>query len=367
MIDRAALAMLDGALVKDVVFERGASARAAAIAAGLTDAGVMVVSTPSQRAVAEAAVRELGDRVGHWFDSPEMHVPSATVSEALAINGRLGAGCWLAIGGGSAIGLAKSVALSMDVSVVAVPTTYSGSEMTDIWGITGEEGKKTGRSRRVVPTVVVYDADLTRTLPPAVAGPSGVNAIAHAVEALYAPEAAPDLLALAEAGIAGIAPALRALCGPDRGAGGLDDALDAALLGAALCGIALGRAPMDIHHRLCHLLGGNHNLPHAETHSVILPYAVAHKSGSAPEAMAAIRRALGAESAAAGLRRLALDVGAPGSLREIGGIGEGDLDRIAELATGGPPHPVDARSRDSRERDAVRRLLDDAFHGRDPE
>lgn len=359
MTDETAIELLDDAAVETVRFERGGAVGAASLAARFGAGPVLVISTRSQNAVADEIVAELGDRFGARIDEAVMHVPRAHADDALSLAERCGARIVVAVGGGSAIGLAKAVALDRDVSVIAVPSTYSGSEMTDIWGVSEDGGKITGRDPRVVPAAVIYDAELVRTLPPEIAGPSGINTIAHSVEALYARNGTPELSRLAEAGIARMAPALRTVCGPERNGDAFERALDASLVGAALCGNALAKATMGIHHKLCHVLGGSFGLPHAETHTVILPHATAYNREAAPGAMAAIRRALGSDSAPAGLQDLARSVGAPTSLRDIG-FAEGDLDRAADLATEAPyynPRPVD--------RNGVRRLLDDAFHGRD--
>ena len=351
--------LIGHAPVKDLQIARGGS--------GLTDPGlslpgdgsVLVISTRSQSVVAERIIERLGPRFGAWIGEAVMHVPEADADRAVELASRCGAGSVIAVGGGSAIGLAKAVALQKDVTIVAIPSTYSGSEMTDIWGITEEAGKVTGRDARVVPAVAIYDAELMRTLPPAIAGPSGINTIAHSVEALYAQNGTELLSEIAEEGIRRMAAALRVICGPGRETEALEPALDEAIHGAILCGSALAKATMGIHHKLCHVLGGTFGLPHAETHTVILPHATAYNSEAAPEAMDAICRALGSGSAPAGLQELAREVGAPTSLGDIG-FEERNLDRAADIATESPyynPRPVD--------RDSVRALLDDAFHGRD--
>ena len=217
--------------------------------------------------------------------------------------------------------------------------------------------KKTGRDPRVLPRTVIYDPELTLGLPPALAAVSGMNAIAHAVEALYAVDANPVISLIAEEGMRALAAGLPAVLGAPHDI----DARSNALYGAWLCGIALNGCAMALHHKLCHTLGGSFNLPHAETHSVILPHAVAYNAPAAPAAMARIARALGADDAAAGLFALGRRLGTPTSLAAIGMPADG-LDRAADLAAFAPypnPRPV--------ERGAIRALLDDAFHGRAPQ
>ncbi len=315
---------------------------------------VLIVSSASQRARADAAAATLGSRFAAAVAGTAMHVPRENADAAAAMADRHKADCIVAIGGGSAIGLAKAVALRREAAIVAVPSTYAGSEMTDIWGISESGGKTTGRDSRVVPATVIYDADLTADLPTGIAGPSGLNAVAHSVEALYAHNVNPVLAMIAEEGIARMASGLPTVC-----SGAADDeARGEALYGAFLCGLALAKAAMGIHHKLCHVLGGSFGLPHAETHAVLLPYAADFNRDAAPAAMASASRALGAADAVEGLHDLAARVGAPTSLAELGLEREG-IDLAAGIATETPyinPRPVD--------RSSVRRLLEDAFHGR---
>ena len=316
----------------------------------------LVLSTPQQRAEAEALAARLGDLSAGVFAEAAMHTPIEVTERALAAVRATGADCTVALGGGSTTGLGKAIALRTDLPQVVVPTTYAGSEATPILGETEGGRKTTQRSPKVLPEVIVYDVDLTMTLPPGLSATSGMNAIAHAVEALYARDANPVIDGLAEQGIASLAHALpRILRDPaDR------EARSDALFGAWACGTCLGAVGMALHHKLCHVLGGSFDLPHAETHTVILPHAVAYNASAAPEAMARAARALGAEDAAQGLFDLAAALGAPTALAAIG-MPEGGLDRAADLAAADPywnPAPV--------ERGAIRALLDDAFHGRRP-
>jgi maleylacetate reductase len=285
-----------------------------------------------------------------------MHVPVEVAEEGRREARRLAADCCVAIGGGSTIGLAKAIALVSELPIVAIPTTYAGSEMTSIWGLTEGGAKRTGRDRRVLPKTVIYDPELTVGLPARVSGPSGMNAIAHCVEALYAPDTNPIVALMAEEGIRALAAALPVVA---RRPADLE-ARSNALYGAWLAGAALGAVGMGLHHKLCHTLGGRYNLPHADTHTVILPHAARYNQAAAPEALGRVARALGAEDAAAGLFDLAVAIGARIALKDIGMRAE-QLDEAADLATRDPyanPAPVT--------RDGVRALLDDAYHGRRP-
>jgi alcohol dehydrogenase class IV len=262
----------------------------------------------------------------------------------------------VAIGGGSTTGLAKAIAYRTDLPQLIVPTTYSGSEMTDILGETVDGRKVTVRDARVFPETVIYDVDLTVGLPAGVSVTSGMNAIAHAVEALYAPDGNPVGSLMAEEGIRALGSAIPRIAADP----GDSEARSDALYGAWLCGLVLGSASMGLHHKLCHVLGGSFDLPHAETHTVILPHAAAFNAPYAGDAMARIARALGSRDAPGALFDLAKDAGAPTALRDIG-MPEAGLDRAAELATAAPypnPRPI--------ERHAIRMLLEDAWQGRRP-
>ena len=202
-----------------------------------------------------------------------MHVPLEIAEEARRVARELGADCCVTVGGGSTTGLGKAIALTSPLPILAVPTTYAGSEMTPIYGITEGGAKKTGRDLRVLPKAVIYDPSLTLSLPPALSAASGMNAIAHSVEALYAQDANPVLSLMAEEGIRALAEALPSILKNSKDV----VARTQALYGAWLCGVALGSAGMALHHKLCHVLGGSFNLPHAETHSIVLPHALAEQ------------------------------------------------------------------------------------------
>jgi maleylacetate reductase len=315
----------------------------------------LVLATPRQMN-AEEAERRLGSAFAGVYAEAVMHVPVETARAALAVARRLEVDCCVAIGGGSTIGLAKAIALESALPIVAVPTTYAGSEMTPIYGLTEGGLKRTGRDRKVLPKTVLYDPMLTVTLPARISGPSGMNAIAHCVEALYAQDGNPIISLLAAEGIRALAGSLpRVVKEPSDLEGRAD-----ALYGAWLGGSALGATSMSIHHKLCHSLGGTFNLPHAEVHTVILPHAVAFNRDAAPEAMRRAAGALGGRDAAQSLYDLAVRVGAPIALKDIGMPADG-LDKAAQLATESPyynPRPIDYAS--------VRQLLEDAYRGTRP-
>ncbi|HTW65508.1 MAG TPA: maleylacetate reductase [Bryobacteraceae bacterium] len=316
----------------------------------------LVLSTPEQRSQGQEIADRLGDRAVGLFDKAVMHVPIEIAEQARERAKTMDADCCVAIGGGSTTGLAKAIALVSTLPILAIPTTYAGSEMTPIWGITEGGLKKTGRDPRVLPKTVLYDAALTLTLPPALSATSGMNSIAHCVEALYSKDANPIISMLAEEGIRALGAGLPLVIKDPTNL----EARSNALYGAWLGGVSLGSVGMALHHKLCHTLGGSFNLPHAETHTVILPHAAAYTAPSAPEAMSRIARALNAKSASQGLFRLASSLGAPTSLEAIG-MKAADLDRAADLAVQNPyynPQPIT--------REGIRALLQDAFEGKRP-
>ena len=317
----------------------------------------LVLSTPEQRASAEMIADLLGARAAGVFDRAVMHVPIETAREAREIARQWGADCAVAIGGGSTTGLGKAIALDSGLPILAIPTTYAGSEMTPIYGITESGLKKTGRDARVLPRTVIYDPALTLSLPVGMSVTSGINAIAHAAEGLYALDSNPIMDLMAKEGIAAMGRALPAIKN-----GAIDmQARSDALYGAWLCGTVLGNVGMALHHKLCHTLGGSFNLPHAETHTIVLPHALAYNAAAAPHAMQAIAAALRGSSAAQAVFDLAKNNGAAVALRDIG-MKETDLDKACDIAMQNQypnPRPL--------ERMAIRQLLQDAFEGVRPE
>jgi alcohol dehydrogenase class IV len=340
-----------------VIFGAGSLAQLPAEATRLGVSKAFVLSTAEQRETAEHAVRLLGTRAVGVFTGAVMHVPVEVAAAATSTARELGADCCVAVGGGSTTGLAKAIALNTGLPIIAIPTSYAGSEMTPIWGLTESGVKKTGRNTRVLPRTVIYDPQLTVSMPPLLSAASGMNSIAHCVEALYAQDANPVISLLAEEGIRQMAGGLPKVVAEP----GDLIARSRALYGAWLGGVALGAVGMALHHKLCHTLGGSFNLPHAETHTIILPHACAYNTVAAPEAIARATLALRVNSAAAGLFDLAASLGTPTSLAALG-MKHSDLDKAADLAVQNPyynPRPI--------ERGGIRALLQDAFEGRRPE
>jgi alcohol dehydrogenase class IV len=317
----------------------------------------LVLSTPGRAASVRAVADSLGERCAGLYAKAVMHVPIEVAEDARNAAKGLGADCCVAVGGGSTVGLGKAIALTTGLPVLAVPTTYSGSEMTPIQGFTEGGVKRTQRDAKMLPKTVIYDPELTFGLPASTSAASGMNAIAHCVEALYAQEANPITSLMAEEGIRALAAALPSIVDDPRDLEARSDAL----YGAWLAGVSLGAVGMALHHKLCHTLGGTWNLPHAETHAIVLPHAARYNRDAAPEAMARIARALGEKDAPGGLYDLELKLGLKMKLAELG-MQAADLERAARIASEAPyPNPAPLSY------DGILALLRNAFAGRRPD
>lgn len=309
---------------------------------------VLVVSTAGHgAALAERVQAMLDGRAIAVHPAAVMHAPVRVTEEAMRVVTECRADAVLAVGGGSAIGLAKAIVRRAELPQIALPTTYAGSEMTPILGETDDGRKTTVRDPKMQPGLVVYDPDLTLELPSDVSGPSGMNAIAHGVEALYAPDGNPLIELIAQTGIGYLARALPVIADEPGDRAARTDAL----YGAWLCGTALGSITMGLHHKLCHVLGGLFDLPHAPTHAILLPEVAAYNTGAAPEAMSRIAEALGADDAATGLRELNARLGIRRKLGDLGMPADGIETATERLLNEGCSNPR------ALERDAIRELL----------
>ncbi len=326
-----------------VVFGAGRRRELAAELNRLALTRPLLVTDPSLDAVDELS-GVLAPLVVGRFDEVVMHVPAEVAVRAVEAARTSAADCVLVVGGGSAIGTAKAVAKDTHLPIVAVPTTYAGSEMTPIWGITANRLKTTGRDPQVLPRVVIYDPELTVSLPPGLTAASGMNALAHLAEGLYAPQVSPLAVLSAQEGIRALAVGL-----PKVVADPADiDARAEVAYGAWLAGWTLGTTGMGIHHKICHTLGGTYDLPHAASHSAVIPYALAANAHAAPAAMAAIEAALRAaardvDHAAGATWDLRHEIGATESLSVLGFPAE-EIDPAADLVVRGRPvnpRPVD--------------------------
>lgn len=314
-----------------------------------------VLATPQQQESAGLLRRSLGALCAGGYSKAAMHTPVEVTESALAEAEAAGADCIVALGGGSTTGLGKAIALRTDLPQIVIPTTYAGSEATPILGETANGKKTTQRSLKVLPEVVIYDVELTMTLPVGLSVTSGLNAIAHAVEALYTRERNPIIAILARQSVEALVAALPRLVADPR----QREARSDALYGAWTAGTCLGAVGMALHHKICHVLGGSFDLPHSDTHAVILPHAIAYNQRAAATELAPLEPLLGPDIGG-GLHALAERLGAPTRLADIGMTADG-LDRAADEIAATPywnPRPV--------ERDAIRRLLANAFEGRPP-
>jgi len=345
------------ALPMRVIFGSGTLVHLNRELAALDRHRALVLSTPAQEQQANAIADQLGRSSVGIFAGAVMHTPVEVTERALQKVAKTGADALVSVGGGSTIGLGKALSLRTSLPQIVVPTTYAGSEVTPILGQTVGGRKTTVRDPNLLPKVVLYDVDLTLTLPGPLSITSGINAIAHAAEALYAINANPVVSAIAEIGIASLARALPRIreMPADR------SARYDALLGAWTCGICLGSVDMALHHKLCHTLGGAFDLPHSETHTALLPYTLAYNSGSSPVAIQRIASALGAEDAPRGLFELVGRLGAPRALKDIGMPREG-IRLASELAVASPyPNPARVTQ------DRVHHLLERAWEGLPPD
>jgi len=339
-----------------VVFGSGTIARLPEEIDRLGLKNVLVLATPPQEADAQHLAGSLGERAAGVYAKATMHTPVSVTEDALRVVAELKADGLVAVGGGSTTGLAKALALRTDLPQIVVPTTYAGSEMTPILGETKDGAKVTQSSPKILPEVVIYDVDLTMTLPAALSGTSGINAIAHAVEALYARESNPVINLMATEAVGALADALPVIAEKphDR------DARSKALYGAWLCGICLGSVGMALHHKLCHTLGGTFDLPHAETHTIVLPHALAYNAPAIPAVIATLRAVLKTDDPAMALYDLAGRVGAKRALSEIGMPRDG-IDTAADRALANPywnPRTL--------EREPIRALIARAYAGEPP-
>lgn len=291
------------------------------------------------------------------YNDVVMHVPIETAQKARAAAAEANVDAIVSVGGGSTTGLAKAIALTTGAPIIAVPTTYSGSEATNVWGLTEASRKTTGSDDRVLPATVVYDSDLTLSLPVDMSVASGLNGLAHCVDSLWGPRADPINAALAGEGIRALAHGLPEVVNEPQGTPGRDQAL----YGAYLAAVSFASAGSGLHHKICHVLGGTFNLPHAQTHATVLPYVLAYNAVAAPEAESRIAAAFGTSTALEGLQQLRTKLDAPAALADYGFTSEGISEAVAVTLPAVPannPRPVTEAE--------LTALLTAALNGDDP-
>jgi maleylacetate reductase len=317
---------------------------------------VLLLSSPPLEVAAQAVRSALGPLLVAEFDGAAMHTPVEVTEQALRVLHDHEADCLVAVGGGSTTGLAKALAVRTDLPQVILPTTYAGSEVTPVLGETADGRKTTRSSPAILPETVIYDVDFTLGLPVDISVCSAFNAMAHAVEGLYSPQANPVTDGMALDAIGRTAAALpRIVAVP-----GDIDARTSLLQAAWLAGMVLGTVGMGLHHKLCHTLGGARDLPHAQTHTVVLPHAMAYNAPAVPDIMARIATALGAADAPAGIFDLIVRTGGPTSLRQLG-MSEDDIASLARQAAATPyPNPRQLSA------DGIEELLRSAWRGARP-
>ena len=340
-----------------IVFREGAIDDVGAELARIDTTRAMLIAAEYDDRLTEHAQRAVGTRLQVVWDEVRQHVPRELAERATAAAIDKGVDALVTVGGGSTIGLGKAVAVQTGLPLVCVPTTYSGSEMTPIYGLTSDHEKKTWRDGRALPKVVIYDPQLLVSLPAHVVGPSAMNALAHCAEALWAPQTDPITDALALDGARRITRHLpSAYSEADAAARGQ------VLVASGLAGTALGTVGTSIHHALCHLLGGMYDTPHALTHAIVLPYAVKFVRPAVPAAVARLAAAMGtvSEELPAAIWSLSRSVGTPHGLRAIG-ITEHQIEQAVEAALAkrlASPRPLN--------RSLAHRLLEGAWRGMSP-
>jgi len=338
-----------------IVFGEGKSAAAGEWVEKLGCSRALVLSTPQQKADAEALAARLGSLAFGVFTGAVMHTPVDVTEKAMEVVRQTKADCVVSLGGGSTTGLGKAIAYRTDLPQIVIPTTYAGSEVTPILGQTEGGRKTTVRHASILPEVVIYDPALTLGLPVGMSVTSGMNAMAHAVEALYAQDRNPISTLMAVEGLRAFKTSLPDIIAMPRA----PDARADALYGAWLCGTVLGTVGMALHHKICHTLGGTFDTPHADTHAIMLPHTAAYNAVAVPELLAPVADIFGG-SVGGGLWDFARQIGSPLALKDLG-LSVADLDRAAEIATENPywnPRPIDRQS--------IRALLQDAWEGKRP-
>lgn len=305
------------ALPLDVYFGNGKSKQVKEVLQQYGYHKVLVITTPEQEQAGLKLVEQLHELAVGVYPYAVMHVPVEVAEQAVEYVKNNQIDCCLALGGGSTIGLAKAIALKVHTPIIAIPTTYAGSEMTTVYGMTENNLKTTGKDIHVLPKGVIYDPELSLTLPAQISACSGMNAMAHAVEALYAQDKNPIVSLMAIESIKSLKDALPAIVKNSQDI----EARQKAMYGAWLAGICLGSVGMAIHHKICHTLGGTFNLPHAQAHAIILAYSVHYNRNADTEAMDRLAEALGVssrEDVGTAIYQLNQSLHIPLSLKEIG-------------------------------------------------
>lgn len=317
----------------------------------------LILTTPNQKNHGKRILDIIGGKAAGHFDQAAMHVPKKTVNDAIKMAMDVKADCTVAIGGGSTTGLGKALAVKENLPNIVVPTTYAGSEMTNIWAVTENTRKVTARDIKAVPILTIYDPELTLSLPPEFAASSGLNAMAQAVVNIATDKMNAMVSTYAIGAVKALAKSLPAIKTDPKNMAARAEAL----YGACLAGAALGTGTTSLHHKICHTLGGSFNMPHAETHAILLPHSVAFNAVATPIGTAKLAAALNSDDAALSLYYLVEQLGGPKTLKEIG-FEEGDIDAAAKITLETPfdnPETVTIKK--------LQNLLRNAFVGNSPQ
>lgn len=339
-----------------VLFGTGtAAANLAAEVARLGAGRVMVIASDFETEMARTVAADI--EVALWHHDVVMHVPIETAEKARAAAAGHDIDLLVCVGGGSTTGLAKAIAMTSRLPIIAVPTTYAGSEATNVWGLTEASRKTTGVDDAVLPVTVIYDAALTLSLPVDMSVASGLNGMAHCIDSMWGPRVDPINAALGAEGIRALSQGLPLITADPSGTEGREQAL----YGAYLSAVAFASAGSGIHHKICHVLGGTFNLPHAQTHATVLPYVLAFNAPYAPDAEARIAAAFGTADALTGLQELRKRLDAPKALSDYGFTADGITEAVAVILPAVPAsNPRTATTGN------LTRLLQAALTGEDP-
>lgn len=344
------------ALAQRIRFGTGKAAEI--LAEEVTERGaqrIMLIASEYEQEIARKVTSLISVHINHEDVAPHVPLEKAISAREVALANEID--LLVCVGGGSTTGLAKAIALTTGIPIVAVPTTYAGSEATNVWGLTEESRKTTGVDNAVLPVTIIYDANLTLSLPIELSISSGMNGMAHCVDSMWAPRTEPLARSLAEEGIRSLAKGLRGISRD-----GMDiESREWALFGAYASASSFSSAGSGLHHKICHVLGGRFNLPHAQTHTVILPHVLAFNVLASHEANERIARALDANSALEGLDRLYNELGAPRALKDFGFTAENipeSVELILEVVPPTNPRPVSSAD--------LTLILTNALHGNTP-
>lgn len=339
-----------------IIFGAGTLSRVAEAVEAHGARRAVVVSTPGRQGLAQRVVSLLGDRCCGIIPEAVSQVPIELARRGRKLAAEMEADCIVSVGGGASVGLGKGIGLEYAKPIVAIPTTYSGSEMTGFCGITIDGVKRMHKSLDMLASTVIYDPELSVGLPLDVSMASAMNALAHCVDSVYVSTISPIILSAAHEGAAVLMHAMpRVAANPSDIAARTDLLYGAYLAGAALTG------GFAYQHGVAHTLGGSFGIAHGLSHALVLPHVASYNMRHAPGQLGRLARSMGVPAIGPAIFDILKTVGLPTSLAEVG-FRESDIERAAaitvETDNGLNPGPVSI--------DDVRALLKDALEGRRP-